>query len=141
MFFSSTSSLHETVTAARGTVVGVVAVLAIMSASARAEDGIRIPANLCSWQNLDWQHLNAAEKLAWSGLGWTKQAWDSPEPANYPASYRKSWPQLVYTEKLLARKLGYGRRTWDAEGCPNYSTRARIKSDTSGQAGNNGSTD
>lgn len=107
----------------------------------QAEDGIRIPANLCSWQNLGWQDLNAAEKLAWSGLGWSKQAWDSPEPANYPASYRKTWQELVYTEKLLARKLGYSRRTWDAEGCPNFSTRARIKSDTTGQAGANSSTD
>ena len=106
-----------------------------------AEDGIRIPANLCSWQDLGWQDLNAAEKLAWSGLGWTRQAWDSPEPANYPASYRKSWPELVYTEKLLARKLGYSRRTWDAEGCPNFSTRARIKSDDTGQADAYRSTD
>lgn len=107
----------------------------------RAEDGVRIPENLCSWQNMSWLDLNAAEKLAWSGLGWTKQTWDNSEPANFPASYRKSWPELVYTEKLLARKLGYGRNTWDAEGCPNYSTRARRKPDTSEQAGTNSSTD
>jgi len=141
MFFSSTPSLHETITAARGTIVGVLAVLAITSVSVRAEEGIRIPTDLCSWQTLGWQHLNAAEKLAWAGLGWTKQAWDNPDPANYPTSYQKSWPELVYTEKLLARKLGYSRRTWDAEGCPNYSTRARIKSDSSGQTGTNSSTD
>ncbi len=141
MFFGSTHTLHLTVKAARGAVVGAAVVLAIMSGFANAEEGIRIPANLCSWQNLNWQDLNAAEKLAWSGLGWTKQTWDNSEPANYPASYRKSWPELVYTEKLLARKLGYSRRTWDAEGCPNFSTRAQLKSETSGKAGTNSSTD
>jgi hypothetical protein len=132
----------------RGTVSrghGVVLVFSILLVAtpvqSQAENGVRIPGNLCSWQNMSWRDLNAAEKLAWSGLGWTKQRWDNPDPANYPASYGKSWPELVYTEKLLARKLGYSRKTWDAEGCPNYSTRARKKPVAPGQAGTNISTD
>lgn len=124
---------------------GVIFVFSILLVAtpvqSHAEDGVRIPENLCSWQNLDWQDLNAAEKLAWAGLGWSRQTWDDPEPAEYPASYRKSWPELVYTEKLLARKLGYSRRTWDADGCPNYSTRVRRNPDTSEQPRTNNSTD
>lgn len=141
MYFNCTPLQHETVTGARNAVVGLLAVLAVMSVSARAEEGIRIPANLCSWEARDWQDLNAAEKVAWSGLGWTKQTWDDAEPGAYPASYRKSWPELVYTEKLLARELGFTRKTWDAEGCPNYSRRARKQKDTSGQAGTDSSAD
>jgi hypothetical protein len=140
--------LDKTKSLARGTVPrghGVVLVFSILLVAtpvhSQAEDGVRIPGNLCSWQSMSWLDLNAAEKLAWSGLGWTKQTWDNSEPANYPASYRKSWPELVYTEKLLARKLGYSRKTWDAEGCPNYSTRARRKPVAPGQAGANSSTD
>lgn len=141
MFFRPTPTSQEVVTAARGAAVGAAIVLVMMSGSARAEEGIRIPANLCSWQNLNWLDLNAAERLAWSGLGWSKQTWDDPDSAVYPASYRKSWPELVYTEKLLARKLGYGRRTWDSDGCPNYSTWATKDHDTAEQGRANSSTE
>ena len=141
MYLNPKPLMPNIVTGTRGLVLGLSFVLAVMSGSARADDGIRIPANLCSWEIMGWQDLNAAEKAAWSGLGWTKQTWDNAEPAKYPPSYRKSWPELIYTEKVLARELGFTRKTWDAEGCPNYSRRVRKEQDTSEQVGTKRSVD
>lgn len=141
MVLKTKSLTHDPVRHGRGIVLVFSILLVATPVQSQAEDGVRIPADLCSWENMSWLDFKAAEKLAWSGLGWTKQTWDNSESANYPASYRKSWPELVYTEKLLARKLGYSRKTWGAEGCPNYSTRARTKPDASEQAGTNSSTD
>lgn len=135
------SLMHYAVTCTHSIAVGLSVLVLAMPVQAHAEDGIRIPVNLCSWENKGWNDLNAAEKTAWSGLGWTRQIWDNAEPADYPASYRKSWPELIYTEKLLARKLGFGGRTWDAEGCPNYSTRVRKEQNSREQVGTNSSVD
>ena len=135
------SLVLNAVTGRHGFAVGLSVLALAMPAQAYARDSVRIPTNLCSWETMSWNDLNAVEKAAWSGLGWTRQNWDNSEPANYPASYRKSWPELVYAEKLLARELGFSRKTWDAEGCPNYSTRVRKEQDTSDQAGTNSSVD
>lgn len=134
MYLNAKPLMSNPVTGTCGLVLGLSFALSVMSGAAHADDGIRIPANLCSWEIMGWQDLNAAERAAWSGLGWTKQTWDNAEPDNYPTSYRKSWPELVYAEKLLARELGFSRRTWDAEGCPNYSRRVRKEQGTSVQA-------
>lgn len=141
MYLNAIPLMPTTITGRSNLVAGLCFALAVVSGSARADDGVRIPANLCSWEIMGWQDLNAAEKVAWSGLGWTKQTWDDAKPGTYPASYRKSWPELVYTEKLLARELGFTRKTWDAEGCPNYSRRARKERDTSEQVGTDSSPD
>ncbi len=109
-------------TGTRSFVAALSIALCAMSGQAYAEEGVRIPANLCSWEIMGWRDLNGAERLAWSELGWTMHTWHHSRSDNYPASYRKSWPELSDTEKLLAGKLGFSQETWDTDECPNYST-------------------
>lgn len=108
-------------------VAALSSVLVALPVRVHAKDGIRVPANLCSWEVMGWRDLNGAERLTWSGLGWTMQTWHHDRSDSYPASYRKSWSELTGSEKLLAGKLGFSRETWDTEECPNYSTPLRQK--------------
>jgi hypothetical protein len=141
MYLNSTPLLRNAVTGACSTLMGLSFAFVTICSVAHADDGVRIPANLCAWEIMGWRDLNPAEKTAWSGLGWTVQTWDRSDPANYPSSYRKAWPELTYREKLLARKLGFSRKTWDAEGCPNYSTLVQKRDGIPDLGGPNGSTD
>ena len=125
MNFNTLTLKGNAVAGTRNFVLGLSIALAAMSGQARAGDGVRIPADLCSWNVSAWRDFNSAEKAAWSGLGWTQQLWDDSEPASYPASYQKTWPDLGDTDRELAAKLGYSSKTWDVEECPNYSTLAR----------------
>ena len=131
MYFNSITLLSKA--GAGSLVVALSIALAAMSGPARAKEGVRSPVNLCSWEIMGWRDLNGAERLAWSGLGWTMHNWHHSRSDNYPASYRKSWPELTDTEKLLAGKLGFNAQTWDTDECPNYSAR--------GQAGTGSSAD
>ncbi len=139
MYFNSIPLLSKT--GAGSFVVALSIALAAMSGQAQTKDGVRIPANLCSWEIMGWRDLNGAERLAWSGLGWTMHNWHHSRSDNYPASYRKSWPELSDTEKLLAGKLGFDSETWDTDECPNYSARGQVKQDTSEQVGTDSSAD
>ena len=139
MYFDSIALLEKAGT--RSLVAALSVAIVAMSGQAHADDGIRIPANLCSWEIMGWRDLNGAERLAWSGLGWTMQTWHHSRQDNFPASYRKSWVELTESEMLLAGKLGFDQETWDAEGCPNYSTRVQKKATVSEQAGTNSSAD
>ena len=109
-------------TGTRSFVAALSIALCAMSGQAYAEECVRIPANLCAWEIMGWRDLNGAERLTWSGLGWTMHTWHHARSDNYPASYRKSWPELSDTEKLLAGRLGFSQETWDTDECPNYST-------------------
>lgn len=126
---------------ARSFVIALSIALGAMSGQAHAEDGVRVPANLCAWEIMGWRDLNGAERLTWSELGWTMNTWSHSRSDSYPASYRKSWPELTDTEKLFAGKLGFNQETWDTDDCPNYSTRVQIKQDTSEQVGTDSSAD
>ena len=125
MYFTTLPLKGNAVAGIRNFVIGLSFALAAMSGQARAVDGVRIPADLCSWSVSAWRDFNSAEKAAWSGLGWTRQLWDDSEPVSYPASYQKTWSDLGDTDKKLAAKLGYSSQTWDVDGCPNYSTLAQ----------------
>lgn len=125
MYFDVLPLKGNAVAGTRNFVIGLSLALAAMSGHARADDGVRVPSDLCSWNASAWRDFNTAEKAAWSGLGWNRHLWDEAEPASYPASYRMTWPELSGTNKKLAAKLGYSSQTWDVEGCPNYSTLAK----------------
>lgn len=115
--------------------VFTLAQVATMSGKAYADDSVRIPSDLCVWNESAWSDFNTAEIAAWSGLGWKKQIWDGSEEAAYPASYHKSWSELAVTDKEFARKLGYSSETWGVESCPNYSTSTEKKVNRAGLVG------
>ncbi len=100
---------------------------AATSGRSHGDDGVRIPANLCSWSEMAWNDFNSAEQSAWSGLGWTKPVWDGSDETAYPASYSKSWSELAGEDKKFATELGYSSKTYGVEGCPDYSTLAQQK--------------
>lgn len=135
MYFNSIPLLEKT--GVRSVIAVLVISLGAMSGQVHAKDGVRIPANLCAWEVMGWRDLNGAERLTWSGLGWTMHNWHHSRSDNYPASYQKSWPELSDTEKLLAGKLGFDEETWDTDECPNYSAQAQIKQDTLERVGTN----
>lgn len=129
MYFNTFPLKGNAVTGTRNFVIGLSFALVAMSGQSRADDGVRIPKNLCFWSEPAWSDLNSAEKAAWSGLGWAKQLWDGSETSSYPASYQKSWSELAGNEKNFATKLGFNSKTWGVEECPNYSTLAQKKKD------------
>ncbi len=106
-----------------------------MSGNAYADDSVRIPGDLCEWNEAAWSDFNTAEVEAWSGLGWEKQIWDNSAAADYPASYHKSWSELAVADKEFARKLGYSSETWGVANCPNYSTTTGKKFNRAGLVG------
>lgn len=89
-----------------------------LASVAYAEDGIRVPSNVCAWENFDWSELNDAEKRAWGALGWTEKRWESDDSAAYPASAFEDWSELQPFERTAALMLGYTQRSWDADDCP-----------------------
>jgi len=127
MYFSNSPLRGKAFASTRNFVLGLSFALVAMSGQSRADDGVRIPDNLCFWSVAEWSGLNSAEKAAWSGLGWSKQIWDGSDTTAYPASYRKSWSDLVGKEKKFAALLGYSSETWGVEECPNLSTLAQKK--------------
>ena len=127
MYFNALPLKGSAVTSVRNFGIALSFALAAMSGQSRADDGVRIPTNLCFWNVMAWRDFNSEEKAAWSGLGWTKQVWDSSEETAYPASYQKTWSELADKDKKFAEKLGYSNKTWGVEGCPNYSILAQKK--------------
>ncbi len=129
MYFNTLPLMGKAVTGTRNLAIGLSFVLVAMSGQAHSGEGVRIPGNLCFWNEMSWRDMNSAEKAAWSGLGWKQQLWESSDTTSYPATYRQSWRDLAGKEKKLAAKLGYSSKTWGVESCPNYSTLAQKKAD------------
>lgn len=127
MYFNALPLKGSVITGVRNFGIALSFALAAMSGQSRADDGVRIPTNLCFWNVMAWRDFNSAEKAAWSGLGWTKQVWDVSEETAYPASYQKTWSDLADKDKKFATKLGFSSKTWGVDGCPNYSTLAQKK--------------
>lgn len=125
MYFNNSPLKGKSFVSTRNLVLGLSFALVAMSGQSRADDGVRIPSNLCFWNVMAWRDFNSAEKAAWSGMGWSKQLWDGSDTTGYPASYQKSWSDLVGKEKKFAAMLGFSSKTWGVEGCPNYSTLAQ----------------
>lgn len=141
MYFKSMRLPCIAVTGPRSFVAGLSVALLALSGQAHAGADIRVPANLCAWEVMGWRDLNGAERLTWSGLGWTMQTWHHTRSDNYPASYRKSWIELSDKERLFAGKLGFDQEAWDTDECPNYSTLVRNNTAVSEHAGTTGSID
>jgi len=78
-----------------------------------AAEHIRVPADICDWDDYDWRELNDAEKAAWSTLGWTAQLWDSEDGEAW--SDGVGWRRLSATEQEAAMSLGYSTDTWGDE--------------------------
>ncbi len=127
MYFNTLPPVGKALTGIRNFAIGLSFALMAVSGQAHADDGVRIPGNLCFWNEMSWRDMNSAEKAAWSGLGWKQQLWESSDTNSYPASYRQSWSDLAGKEKKIAAKLGYSSKTWGVESCPNYSTLAQKK--------------
>ena len=127
MYFNTSTLRGKVATSTRNLVLGLSFALVAMSGQSRADDGVRIPSNLCFWNVMAWRDFNSAEKAAWSGLGWSQKLWDGSDTSGYPASFSKSWKDLSGKQKKIAARLGFSTKTWGVESCPNYSTLAQKK--------------
>jgi hypothetical protein len=85
----------------------------IMGSAAHAAEGIRVPTDVCAWDDIDWKDMNSAEQQAWSALGWTKKLWDS-DSKQPPSSSDKNWADLDPNQRAAAQSLGYTESSWEA---------------------------
>ena len=100
--------------------VAAVAALFIIGNAAFAAtvsgDKIRVLADTCAWENLDWDDMNPAEQKAWAALGWTEHMWDGAGTAE-PASSFLDWDELSYDQAKAAYSLGFNAGEWERD-CP-----------------------
>jgi hypothetical protein len=85
------------------------------TAPAEAAQGIRAVVTVCTWDELDWNEMSAAERRQWIVLGWSQGRWESDDENVYPASWSKDWDELSLNERSAAWTLGYTPRTWDSD--------------------------
>jgi hypothetical protein len=79
---------------------------------ASAANGIRVPNNMCFWENIDWDQMHPAEHQAWIELGWNETMWDS-DSHQEPATSTEEWSDLTGGERAAAYSLGYTQSTWN----------------------------
>jgi hypothetical protein len=84
-----------------------------LAGQAQAEEGVRVPDDICAWQTANWADMNAAEQAAWEALGWTGTMWESDNPDDYPATEYKAWADLTQEESTAAAQLGFDQNSWD----------------------------